>query len=120
MSSVTDLHGVVDVDIGVDAHVNTHSAAVVDSHAGGVLGELTVEATAEGYARLARRLGHHEEVVVELDRPQWSKRRNGAKSDPLDVIRAAREALARARPGTLAAVATDRHSRCCRPHAGPR
>ncbi len=40
------------------------------------------------------------EIVVELDRPKRAKRRNGAKSDPLDAIRAAREALARTRLGT--------------------
>jgi transposase len=33
--------------------------------------------------------------VVELDRPKRAARRHGAKSDPLDAIRAAREALAR-------------------------
>jgi hypothetical protein len=32
---------------------------------------------------------------VELDRPKRPARRHGAKSDPLDAIRAAREALGR-------------------------
>jgi transposase len=41
-----------------------------------------------------------EELVVELDRPERQKRRNGAKSDPLDAIRAAREALSRTKLGT--------------------
>lgn len=125
MSSLTDLREVVDVVIGVDTHVHTHSAAAVDAGTGGVLGEITVEATADGYAQLvdfaqeharlrawaiegtgghgaglARHLAGHEEVVVELDRPQRARRRNGAKSDPLDAIRAAREALSRARLGT--------------------
>ena len=125
MTSVTDLREVVDVVIGVDTHVNTHSAAAVDARTGGVLDELTVEATADGYselvefadahaalrawaiegtgghgAGLARHLERREEVVVELDRPERAKRRNGAKSDPLDAIRAAREALSRARLGT--------------------
>ncbi len=40
------------------------------------------------------------ELVVELDRPKRSARRNGAKSDPLNAIRAAREAMARPRLGT--------------------
>ncbi len=122
MTSLTD---VVDVVIGVDTHVHTHSAAAVDAHTGAVLGEITVEATADGYQRLvgfaeeyltlrawaiegtgghgaglARHLAHGEELVVELDRPERAKRRNGAKSDPLDAIRAAREALARTRLGT--------------------
>lgn len=125
MSSLTDLREVVDVVVGVDTHVHTHSAAVVDARTGGVIDEITVEATADGYvqlvefadehavlrawaiegtgghgAGLARHLAHHEEIVVELDRPQRATRRNGAKSDPLDAIRAAREALARPRLGT--------------------
>ena len=37
----------------------------------------------------------HGEWVVEIDRPARPARRNGAKSDELDAIRAAREALAR-------------------------
>ncbi|MBO0727883.1 MAG: IS110 family transposase [Acidimicrobiaceae bacterium] len=125
MTSVTDLGDVVDVVIGVDTHVNTHSAAAVEARTGGVLDEITVEATADGYAQLvefadahaalrawaiegtgghgaglARHLERREEVVVELDRPERAKRRNGAKSDPLDAIRAAREALSRAKLGT--------------------
>jgi hypothetical protein len=52
MNSLTDLREVVDVVIGVDTHVHTHSAAVVDAATGGVLDEITVEATAEGYAEL--------------------------------------------------------------------
>ncbi|MEG3613706.1 IS110 family transposase [Isoptericola haloaureus] len=125
MTSLTDLREVVDVVIGVDTHVLTHSAAAIDARTGGVLGEVTVEATAEGYARLieladsagmlrvwaiegtgghgaglTRYLERRQEVVVELDRPERARRRNGAKSDPLDAIRAAREALARTRLGT--------------------
>jgi transposase len=125
MPSLTDLREVVDVIIGVDTHVHTHSAAVVEARTGGVLDEITVEATPDGYARLiefadehallrawaiegtgghgaglARHLTSREEVVVELDRPERTHRRNGAKSDPLDAIRAAREALSRARLGT--------------------
>jgi len=38
--------------IGVDTHVRTHSAAVVDAATGGVLGELPAGVTAEGYAEL--------------------------------------------------------------------
>ena len=124
MSSLTDLREVVDVVIGVDTHVHTHSAAVVDARTGGVLDEITVEATADGYhqlvefvdghaalrawaiegtgghgAGLTRHLVRNEEVVIELDRPERAKRRHGAKSDPLDAIRAAREALSRPRLG---------------------
>lgn len=92
---LTDLREVVDVIIGVDTHVHTHSAAVVETGTGEVLDEITVEATPDGYARLvefadehdavlrawaiegtgghgaglARHLASREEMVVELDRP---------------------------------------------------
>jgi transposase len=117
------LSEIVDVVIGVDTHVDTHTAAAVDARTGGVLGELTVESTTEGYAQLVAFADGHSglrawaiegtgghgaglarhlkgEVVVELDRPERAKRRNGAKSDVLDAIRAAREALARTKLGT--------------------
>lgn len=125
LTDATDLREVVDVVIGVDTHVATHTAAVVDARTGGVLDEITVEATAQGYAELlefadahavlrmwaiegtgshgaglTRHLDAHEEVIVELDRPLRAKRRNGAKSDSLDAVRAAREALARPKLGT--------------------
>jgi transposase len=115
---------VVEVVIGVDTHVHTHSAAAVDARTGGVVGEITVEATTDGYARLVefadehaalrawaiegtgghgagltRHLERRREVVIELDRPERAARRHGAKSDPLDAIRAAREALSRPRLG---------------------
>src|SRR6187431_984836 len=120
MNSLTDLREVVDVVIGVDTHVHTHSAAVVDAATGGVLDEITVDATAQGYAELVEFANNHpvlrawaiegtgghgaglsrhllemSEIVIELDRPKRAARRNGAKSDPLDAIRAAREAMAR-------------------------
>src|SRR6187401_1912525 len=47
MNSLTDLREVVDVVIGVDTHVHTHSAAVLDTATGGVLDEVTAEATAQ-------------------------------------------------------------------------
>ena len=125
MTSLTDLREVVDVVIGVDTHVHTHAAAVVDARTGALLDELSVPATATGYAELVefaddhgalrawalegtgshgagltRHLVEHDELVIELDRPVRAHRRNGAKSDPLDAIRAAREALARPRLGT--------------------
>jgi transposase len=124
VSSLTDLREVVDVVIGVDTHVHTHSAAVIDARTGGVLDEITVEATAHGYiqlvdfadqhpvlrawaiegtgshgAGLTRHLETGGEVIIELDRPERAQRRNGAKSDPLDAIRAAREALSRPQLG---------------------
>ncbi|MFT4160492.1 IS110 family transposase [Shinella sp.] len=121
MNSLTDL---VDVVIGVDTHVLTHTAAIIDAGTGGVIAQLTVDATADGYAELVefadqhdmlrawaiegtgghgagltRHLEQRDELVVELDRPERTRRRNGAKSDPLDAIRAAREALSRTRLG---------------------
>lgn len=125
MNSLTDLREVVDVVIGVDTHVATHSAAAINAGTGGVLDEITVEATADGYAQLVDFANNHatlrawaiegtgghgaglsrhlleiSEIVIELDRPKRAARRNGAKSDPLDAIRAAREAMARPRLGT--------------------
>lgn len=125
MNSLTDLREVVVVVIGIDTHVHTHSAAVIDAATGGVLDEITVEATEQGYgelvkfannypmlrawaiegtgghgAGLSRHLLEMSEIVIELDRPKRAARRNGAKSDPLDAIRAAREAMARPRLGT--------------------
>ena len=59
MDSLTDLREVVDVVIGVDTHVNTHSAAVLDTATGGVLDQVTVEATAQGYAELVEFANNH-------------------------------------------------------------
>ena len=145
MNSLTDLREVVDVVIGVDTHVHTHSAAVVDAATGGVLDEITVEATAQGYcelvefannhpmlrawaiegtgghgAGLTRHLLESSEIVIELDRPKRAARRNGAKSDPLDAIRAAREAMARPRLGTPRTGVNAKHCQCFWPHAAPR
>lgn len=122
---MNSLAEIVEVVIGVDTHVETHTAAVVDARTGAVLDELTVPTTVEGYqdlvdladthsglrlwaiegtgghgAGLARHLARGEEVVIELDRPERATRRHGAKSDPLDAVRAAREALARPKLGT--------------------
>jgi transposase len=122
MNSLTDL---VEIVIGVDTHVLTHTAAIVNSRTGGVLDQRTVESSSAGYeelirfadahaglrawaiegtgghgAGLTRLLADRGELVVELDRPERARRRNGAKSDPLDAIRAAREALSRTRLGT--------------------
>jgi hypothetical protein len=112
MNSLTDLRDVVDVVIGVETHVHTHSAAAIDTGTGGVLGEITVDATAESYAQLvqfandyvtlrawaiegtgghgpgwSRHLAEMSEIVIELERPKRAARRNGAKSHPLDAIR---------------------------------
>jgi len=52
MTSLTDLRNLVDVVIGVDTHVHTRSAAAIDARTGGVLGEITVDADANGYVSL--------------------------------------------------------------------
>jgi len=110
----------VEVVIGVDTHKHTHTAAVVAAATGQALANLTVAATPGGYrqlleladqhhsqrvwaiegtggygAGLTRLLHVHQEAVVELDRPKRAARRHGAKSDPLDAVRAAREVLGR-------------------------
>jgi transposase len=110
----------VDHVIGVDTHKLSHTAAVVDP-AGGRTASVTVAADAFGYKRIYRFgcqqaagrrvwaiegsgsfgsglttfLLEHGEWVVEVDRPARPARRNGAKTDELDAVRAAREALAR-------------------------
>ena len=109
-----------DVVIGVDTHKHTHTGAVI-SALGAELAVKTCPATLAGYrALLAFAKAHtsahrhwaiegtgsygrgltgfllaHGEHVVEVDRPKRPARRNGAKSDALDAVRAAREALAR-------------------------
>jgi transposase len=110
----------VELVIGVDTHKHTHTAAVVVAATGTVLEQVNVPAAPAGYQqllKLARRqpgrrvwaiegtggygagltrfLHTHAEQVVELDRPKRAARRHGAKSDSLDAIRAAREALGR-------------------------
>jgi transposase len=107
--------------IGVDTHRDAHSAAAVATGTGTVAAQTTVAADAFGYKRLLRFARRHArnrrvwaiessgsfgaglttfllangEWVVEVDRPKRAARRNGAKSDELDAIRAAREALER-------------------------
>jgi len=113
---------VVEVVIGVDTHKDTHTAAVVTAATGAVLEQVTVPADPDGYqalldlagthpglrawamegsggygAGLTRHLAAAGEVVVELDRPARPARWAGAKSDPIDAVRAARDALARTR-----------------------
>lgn len=122
---MTSLSEVVDIVIGVDTHVDTHTAAIVAAGTGGAIDHLTIPTTPEGYqellewadehgllrawaiegtgghgAGLTRVLAHAQEYVVELDRPERAQRRHGAKSDELDAVRAAREALSRPVLGT--------------------
>ena len=114
----------VDFVIGVDTHKHTNTAAVVLVATGAAVEEQTVLTTPEGHqallqmandhgsfrawaiegansygAGLARFLSEHGERVIELDRPSRTSRRGGKKSDPLDAVRAAREALSRLEVG---------------------
>lgn len=111
---------IVDVVIGVDTHKHTNTAAVVSSSSTAKLDELTAPTDPDGYASLLAMADRHPGVrawaiegansygtgltrsliqrgewVIELDRPQRSQRRHGAKSDSIDAVRAAREALSR-------------------------
>lgn len=107
-----------DVVIGVDTHKHTHTAAALTA-TGAVLEHLTVPADPKGYRQLVafgRRHGedrlwaiegtgsfgaglttvltNSSERVLEVDRPARPARRAGAKSDDIDAVRAARQALA--------------------------
>lgn len=132
---MTMLSEIVDIVIGVDTHKHTHTAGIVTAETGAQLEHLTVATDPAGYsellefadrhdglrvwaiegtggygAGLARHLEAAGEWVVELGRPDRPARRHGAKSDPLDAFRAAREALSRATlaspraPGSRAAL----------------
>lgn len=108
--------------IGVDTHKDTHTAAVVASGTGAVTGTETAPARTTGYealvefadlhsdptdrawaiegtgsygAGLAHFLTARGEWVLEVDRPTRAAQRDGAKSDTLDAVRAAREVLGR-------------------------
>ena len=115
----------VDGVIGVDPHRDTLTAAAV-TNLGGVLAHTTTGTDAAGYQRLldfaqtqlpGRRcwavegagsfgagltvmLQQRGERVVEVGRPKRPASRSGAKSDALDAVRAAREALGQDRPAS--------------------
>lgn len=117
MDSIAPPSATRKVVIGIDTHKDAHVAVALDG-LGGRLGELTVAADREGYARLerwateqghvlafgiegtgsygagvtgfVRRLGHR---VIEVDRPDRRDRRLHGKSDALDAENAARAVL---------------------------
>jgi transposase len=124
MNAMVMVAELVEVVLGVDTHRDSHTV-VAASSLGAALGEVTVPADAGGYAAalafaaehgslrcwaiegvnsygagLARFLQSHQELVVEVDRPHRPARRNGAKSDPIDALRAARDVLARGELGS--------------------
>ncbi|HEX9771125.1 MAG TPA: IS110 family transposase [Kiloniellales bacterium] len=124
MPSITpDDAAIIEVTGGVDTHLDTHTAAVIDP-IGRVLGTQQFPATPAGYAALltwmrgfgplrrvgiegtgaygaglARRLRDEHLEVIEVDRPDRKTRRFQGKSDPIDAIAAAKTALAGERTG---------------------
>ena len=107
--------------LGVDTHRDSHSAAILAADTAIVQGQTTTAANERGYRRLLRFarenapgrrawavegtgsygagltvfLHREGELVLEVDRPRRPARRDRAKSDELDAIRAAKEALTR-------------------------
>jgi len=123
MPSITPDYAAIEVVGGIDTHLDTHTAAVIDS-IGRVLGTEQFPATAAGYRALlawmrgcgplqrvgiegtgaygmglTRRLRDEHVEVIEVDRPNRKTRRFQGKSDPIDAIAAAKAALARERTG---------------------
>jgi transposase len=108
----------VEFVVGVDTHKQAHTAAMVD-RLGGVGETFEFSADPSGYRSVLGRVEAHGRVrvwavegtgsygagltgflqdcgerVVEVERPGRPARRNGAKSDAIDAIRAARQVLA--------------------------
>ena len=107
--------------LGIDTHRDSHSAAILAADTAVVQGQITVAANERGYRRLLRFalenapgrrawavegtgsygagltvfLQREGELALEVDRPRRPARRDRAKSDELDAIPAAREALTR-------------------------
>ena len=124
--------------IGVDTHRDTLTAAAVTA-IGGLLDHATVTTNHAGYqdllafatarlpgrrcwaiegagsfgAGLATFLLDQGEQVIEVPRRRRSTRRTAAKSDPLDAVHIARDALITQHPPSCAAAATARPSGCC-------
>lgn len=112
----------VDHVIGVDPDRDWITVAALDAHTSGVVATDRFPASRDGYRNaivwadahstaserawviegtssfgrgLTMALQHDDELVVEFDRPIRKATKDGAKSDALDAIRAAREALGR-------------------------
>ena len=127
---MTCLAGDADVIIGVDTHLDSHTAAAC-STAGRQLGLVQVPATPAGYAQLlawaqaaaggggrlawaiegtrsygaglARYLASAGEQIAEIDGSHLLGKRRAGKSDAIDAVRAARELLARPHPAQMRA-----------------
>jgi transposase len=108
----------VEVILGVDTHLDVHVGVVIDA-VGRVKGTLSIETNPKGYeqllnwafsfgrlgragiegtgsygAGLTRFLERSGVTVLEINRPNRSRRRNRGKSDPTDAESAARAVLA--------------------------
>jgi transposase len=107
-----------EVILGVDTHLEVHVAVLIDV-VGRVVATTTIPTTVNGYeqlinwtssfgrltragvegtgtygAALARRMQEHGVQVIEINRPDRSRRRLRGKSDPTDAENAARAVLA--------------------------
>src|SRR5215813_10772127 len=123
------LTGDADVIIGVDTHLDCHTAAAC-STTGRQLALVQIPATPAGYAQvlawaraaagggrvawamegtrsygagLARYLAAGGEQVTEIDGSRHLGKRRAGKSDAIDAVRAARELLARPHPAQMRA-----------------
>ena len=121
------LADLVDHVIGVDPDRDRITIAVVDAKTSGELGRAEFKTTAVGYAKAIRWAGERTtagrrawsvegagsygsglcvaltseaEWVIEFDRPSTRSAQDGAKSDGLDAVRAAREVLGRSKWAT--------------------
>src|SRR5437879_2308494 len=121
------LADLVDQVIGVDPDRDRITLAVVDANTQGELARAEFPTTVAGYssaigwadefsesgrrvwsvegagsygAGLCIALGAEAEWVIEFDRPSTRAAKDGAKSDGLDAVRAAREVLGRSRWAT--------------------
>src|SRR5260370_25375753 len=137
----------VDYVIGIDCHKERHVAAIADG-LGSLKASLSVSSDADGYRTLVkwadknasgRRvwaiegagsygagltdwLAEKDEWMVEGDRPKRPKRKSGIKSDEVDALRAAKDALAAqplAEPRRRGGVESPRGPHNHRPHALP-
>jgi transposase len=118
-----------DLIIGVDTHLDTHTAAICDAR-GRAVSQMQVPATTAGYEQLlawvraaardrqavwavegtrhyglglARYLTSQGQQVSEIDCSRHIGKRRAGKSDPIDAVRAARELLARPWPAQMRA-----------------
>jgi transposase len=117
---MTILADTFDLVIGVDPHKHTHTAAIVAADTGKHHASLTACAAPQGFAELLEFAAAHDgnrcwviegcgswgrglatwlqangEDVREIDSPNRPARRMGRKTDDLDALRVAREALGR-------------------------